>query len=87
MNTLIPNTSPKIANITNTLQFIGLLQDLLGHPEVFLASLLDPQESHLHLKRCKKKGVNIPHYLVGCLTPKGLIGITNFQVDTKETFH
>ena len=87
MNTLIPNTSPKIANITNTLQFIGLLQDLLGHPDVLLGPPVDPRESHLHLKKCKKEGVNIPHCLVGCLTPKGLIGITKFQVDTKETFH
>ena len=81
------NTSPKIANITNTLHSTRPLQNLIGHSEVLPTPLVDPQEWHLHIKRCKKEGVSIPHCSVGCLTPKGLMWITKFQMNTKETFH
>ena len=59
----------------------------MRHPKALPTSSVDPQELHLHLKRYKKEEVSIPHCSIGCLIPKGLIEITKFQVNTKETFH
>ena len=60
-----------------------LLQNLLGHLQALSIPSTDHQELHLHLKRFKKEGVSIPHCLVGCLIPKGLIEITKVQVNIK----
>ncbi len=57
---------------------------LQEHPEVLPAPPVDPQEWYLHLKRCKKEGVSIPHYSIACLTPKGLKGLLSSK-NTKRT--
>ena len=57
------------------------------HPEVLPALFMDPQEWYLHLKICKKEGVNISTLLSRVSNTQGVKWITKFQRTQKERFN